>query len=63
MFTGDLRLGDFEGVEWLEFFSTSSKNDQSALWKFQWKKYMKKIQSFKKKCSKTTGEKQNTNIK
>lgn len=30
-FTGDLRFGDLEGVERFEFFSTSSKNDQSAL--------------------------------
>lgn len=30
-FTVDLFLGDFEGVEQFEFFSTSSKNDQRAL--------------------------------
>lgn len=30
-FTGGLRFGDLEGVERFEFFSTSSKNDQSAL--------------------------------
>lgn len=33
--TGDLILGDLEGVERTEFFSTSSKNDHSALWKMQ----------------------------
>lgn len=30
-FTGGLCLDGLEGVEWFEFFSTSSKNDQRAL--------------------------------
>lgn len=30
-FTGAFCLGDLDGVERFEFFSTSSKNDQSAL--------------------------------
>jgi hypothetical protein len=46
-FTGNFCLGNLEGVERLEFFSTSSKNDHRALRKNPIKKQNKKLIVFK----------------